>query len=129
LNPEPIADFTDVIAVGEGEVLAPKIIDAIFEHETKPEILLGLARETRLYVPSLYHVAYKTDGTIDSYTPTEEGAEARRTHRGVGESKEGSLRRAIRRKQTDVVAELRREACLRRRLLSGHRKRRWASVF
>lgn len=112
LNPEPIADFTDVIAVGEGEVLAPKIIDAIFEHETKPEILLGLAREKRgFYVPSLYHVAYKTDGTIDSYTPTEEGVPKRVGRIVASENpKEGSLRRAIRRKQTDVAAELRRES-------------------
>ena len=25
LNPEPIAEFTDVIAVGEGEILGPKL--------------------------------------------------------------------------------------------------------
>src|SRR5262245_41464243 len=30
LNPEPIADFTDVICVGEGEILGPKLIDTIF---------------------------------------------------------------------------------------------------
>src|SRR3954465_12605480 len=30
LNPEPIADFTDVIGVGEGEVLGPKLVDLIF---------------------------------------------------------------------------------------------------
>ena len=29
LNPEPIADFTDVIAVGEGEILAYQLVDAI----------------------------------------------------------------------------------------------------
>src|SRR5882724_12861146 len=27
LNPEPIAEFTDVIGVGEGEILGPKLID------------------------------------------------------------------------------------------------------
>jgi len=31
LNPEPIADFTDVIAVGEGEILAFQLVDAILE--------------------------------------------------------------------------------------------------
>src|SRR5215212_7187910 len=35
LNPEPIADFTDVVAVGEGEVLGPKLVDIIFEKESK----------------------------------------------------------------------------------------------
>src|ERR687883_800059 len=42
LNPEPIADFTDVIAVGEGEILASKLVDTIFEAESKEEILLAL---------------------------------------------------------------------------------------
>jgi radical SAM superfamily enzyme YgiQ (UPF0313 family) len=32
LNPEPIADFTDIIAVGEGEILACQRVDAIFEN-------------------------------------------------------------------------------------------------
>jgi len=31
LNPEPIADFTDVIAVGEGEILAHQLVDAILK--------------------------------------------------------------------------------------------------
>ena len=35
LNPEPIADFTDMIAVGEGEILAYQLIDAIVDGESK----------------------------------------------------------------------------------------------
>src|SRR5438132_3946109 len=42
LNPEPIAEFTDVIGVGEGEILGPKLVDTIFENESKEEILLAL---------------------------------------------------------------------------------------
>src|ERR671933_3029210 len=41
LNPEPIADFTDVVGVGEGEILGHQLIDAIFEHGSKDEILLA----------------------------------------------------------------------------------------
>src|ERR1700682_2509871 len=53
LNPEPIAEFTDVIGVGEGEILGPKLIDVILEHETKDEVLLTLAQQGRgFYVPS-----------------------------------------------------------------------------
>ncbi len=71
LNPEPVADFTDLIAVGEGEVLAPKLIDVVFENAdedgTKDDLLLKLARVGRgFYVPSLYEVAYKADGTIEA---------------------------------------------------------------
>ena len=112
LNPEPIADFTDVIAVGEGEVLAPKVIDLIFENSdeggTKEELLLKLARVGRgFYVPSLYEVTYKPDATIEAYTPKAEGVPARVGRTLAAENpKEGSLRRAMRRGDTEVVERL-----------------------
>src|SRR5918992_404825 len=64
LNPEPIADFTDVVGVGEGEVLVPQLVDTILANEgTKEDLLLALARRGRgFYVPSLYEVNYKADG-------------------------------------------------------------------
>src|SRR5437667_7639018 len=39
LNPEPIADFTDAIGAGEGDMLGPKLVDVIFEGESKDEML------------------------------------------------------------------------------------------
>ncbi|MGI8565590.1 MAG: radical SAM protein, partial [Pyrinomonadaceae bacterium] len=67
LNPEPIAEFTDVIAVGEGEILVPKLVDIILNNaerqSTKEDLLLALARVGRgFYVPSLYDVTYNSDG-------------------------------------------------------------------
>jgi radical SAM superfamily enzyme YgiQ (UPF0313 family) len=111
LNPEPIAEFTDVIGVGEGEILGPKLVDAIFENERKGELLLALARQGRgFYVPSLYFVSYNEDGTIASYTPTEADVPTRVGRAISAENpKEGSLRRAIRRGQTDLVDQLRRD--------------------
>ena len=111
LNPEPIADFTDVIGVGEGEILGPKLVDALFENESKEELLLALARQGRgFYVPSLYFVTYNDDETVNAYTPTEEGVPARVGRAISAESpKEGSLRRAIRREQHDLVAQLKRD--------------------
>src|SRR5437868_10089465 len=111
LNPEPIAEFTDVIGVGEGEILGPKLIDALLENETKEETLLALARQGRgFYVPSLYHVSYQDDGTIEAYTATEEGVPARVGRAVSAESpKEGSLRRAIRRGENEIVAQLKRD--------------------
>src|SRR5438093_5720984 len=54
LNPEPIAEFTDVIGVGEGEILGPKLLDSLLENGSKHETLLQLARQGRgFYVPSL----------------------------------------------------------------------------
>ncbi|HEV7374359.1 MAG TPA: radical SAM protein, partial [Pyrinomonadaceae bacterium] len=111
LNPEPIADFTDVIGVGEGEVLGPKLVDLIFEHETKEEILLALARTGRgFYVPSLYEVTYNADGTVEDYTPREPGVPMRVGRAVAAENpKEGSLRRAMRRGETEVAEALRGE--------------------
>jgi radical SAM superfamily enzyme YgiQ (UPF0313 family) len=111
LNPEPIAEFTDVIGVGEGEILGAKLVDAIFENDSKEELLLALARQGRgFYVPSLYFVGYNEDGTVNAYTPTEAGVPARVGRAISAENpKEGSLRRAIKKQQMDLVEQLRRD--------------------
>jgi radical SAM superfamily enzyme YgiQ (UPF0313 family) len=104
LNPEPIADFTDVIAVGEGEILAFQLIDAIFEQETKEEILLSLAKIGRgFYVPSFYDVEYNPDGTVSEYRPNREGV-PKRVGRALAavNPKEGTLRRALKRGETEL---------------------------
>lgn len=105
LNPEPIADFTDIIAVGEGEILAFQLVDAILENDTKDEILLSLAKIGRgFYVPSLYDVIYNEDGTVFDYLPQETGV-PKRVGRALASQnpKEGTLRRAIKRNETEVV--------------------------
>ena len=105
LNPEPIADFTDVIAVGEGEILAYQLVDAILENETKEDILLSLARIGRgFYVPSFYDVVYNEDGTAFDYVPKYEGV-PRRVGRALASvnPKEGTLRRALKRGETELA--------------------------
>ncbi|HLM55546.1 MAG TPA: hypothetical protein VK422_05415, partial [Pyrinomonadaceae bacterium] len=112
LNPEPIAEFTDVVAVGEGEILVPKLADLIFENAeeggTKEDLLLKLARVGRgFYVPSLYEVTYNADGTVAAYAPKEEGVPAKVGRMVAAENpKEGSLRRAMRRGDADIVEQL-----------------------
>lgn len=112
LNPEPIAEFTDVVAVGEGEILVPKLVDLLFENGedggTKEDLLLKLARVGRgFYVPSLYEVTYNSDGTVESYAPKAEGVPANVGRIVAAENpKEGSLRRAMRRGDTDIVERL-----------------------
>ena len=89
LNPEPIADFTDVIAVGEGEILAYQL-DRCDRWKTnhKEEILL-VARTHRPRL--LCSVALRRDlqrrRTVFDYIPNREGV-PRRVGRalGVGES-------------------------------------------
>lgn len=105
LNPEPIADFTDVIAVGEGEILVYQLVDAILEHGDKEDILLNLARAGRgFYVPSLYEVIYNADGTVFDYLPKEEGV-PRRVGRALSaiNPKEGTLRRALKRGEKELA--------------------------
>src|SRR5256884_5967552 len=111
LNPEPIAEFTDVIGVGEGEILGPKLVDVIFENGSKEEILTALARQGRgFYVPSLYFVSYHDDGTVAAYAPVTKDVPARVGRAVAAENpKEGSLRRAIRRGQTEIADQLRRD--------------------
>lgn len=111
LNPEPIADFTDVIGVGEGEILGPKLIDAIVESGSREELLLNLAQQGRgFYVPSLYDVSYNDDGSIAAYRPIADKVPAKVGRAVAAENpKEGSLRRAIRRGELEVAAELRRD--------------------
>jgi radical SAM superfamily enzyme YgiQ (UPF0313 family) len=104
LNPEPIADFTDIIAVGEGEVLAHQLIDDILGNDTKDEILLALAKRGRgFYIPSLYDVIYNEDGTVFDYVPKSEGV-PKRVGRALASQnpKEGTLRRAMKRGEDEL---------------------------
>src|SRR5436305_9259637 len=112
LKPEPIAEFTDVVAVGEGEILVPRLVDLLFENSdesgTKEDLLLKLARVGRgFYVPSLYEVTYNADGAVEAYTPKAEGVPASVGRIVAAENpKEGSLRRAMRRGDVDIVEKL-----------------------
>ncbi len=60
-NPEPFADFFDVILVGDGEDLLGNFIDAYQEVRTATRSikLHRLAQVPGLYIPSLYQVQYQ----------------------------------------------------------------------
>jgi radical SAM superfamily enzyme YgiQ (UPF0313 family) len=71
LNPEPIAAFIDCFLVGEAEVMLPEFLETWEPHEDRRQSLHTIARQIPgAYVPSLYHTAYKTDGTIATVEPT-----------------------------------------------------------
>ncbi len=59
-NPEPFADFFDVILLGDGEHLIDNFIDACKEVRTadRQTKLRHLAKVPGVYVPSLYEVIY-----------------------------------------------------------------------
>ena len=84
-NPEPIAPFFDLFNIGEGEDMLPAIVRLYIrmkdEGRYSRRAFLSEAAKTipGVYVPSLYTVTYREDGTIRAYTPNEEGVPARVT--------------------------------------------------
>lgn len=72
-NPEPIADFVDIVSLGEGEDVTVELIElhrkARREGWSKEEFLRRAAQVPGLYVPSLYTVAYNPDGTVKEIVP------------------------------------------------------------
>ncbi|MFZ5631787.1 MAG: TIGR03960 family B12-binding radical SAM protein [Bacillota bacterium] len=84
-NPEPLADFIDAFAIGEGEELFHDIIDAYKEHRGRDRefLLRKLAGIGGVYVPGFYRVRYNPDGAILSVSPAVEGVPAKVTKRVI----------------------------------------------
>jgi radical SAM family uncharacterized protein len=64
-NPEPLADFVDLVVLGEGEEVVAEITDIVREWKaagrtegTRDGVLRALARVPGVYVPSMYDVTY-----------------------------------------------------------------------
>ena len=87
-NPEPFAEFFDVVLLGDGELLLHEFIQTY-------QAVRGAARETQLrqlakvpgiYVPGLYEVSYEgSDGAIASIQPVDASIPAqvtKQTYRG-----------------------------------------------
>lgn len=72
-NPEPIADFFDLIYIGEGETVYDELLD-LYKEQKKAgwnrKRFLRLASQIEgIYVPSLYEILYQEDGTIKEMRP------------------------------------------------------------
>ena len=72
-NPEPIADFFDIFYIGEGEISYDALLNLYKEKKKsgydRNDFLREASKIPGIYVPSLYTVTYKNDGTIDSFDP------------------------------------------------------------
>lgn len=72
-NPEPLAEFFDLFYIGDGETVYGELLDAYKENRKKggsrKDFLEKAAEIEGIYVPGFYDVAYKEDGTIESFTP------------------------------------------------------------
>ena len=85
-NAEPIADFIDLVSLGEGEDITVELVElhrkARREGWSKAEFLRAAAQLDGIYVPSLYNISYHDDGTVSAITPRD-GAPAVVTKRIV----------------------------------------------
>ena len=73
VNPEPLADFVDIFAIGEGEELTPEVLNlyqkAKDEGWTKNAFLLEASKIPGIYVPSLYEHQYDENGKLKAIIP------------------------------------------------------------
>ncbi|HLF26059.1 MAG TPA: TIGR03960 family B12-binding radical SAM protein [Anaerolineae bacterium] len=85
-NPDPMADFIDVFAIGEGEEIIVDFADAIKQwkleigdwtnrsrgelHTLREELLRRIARIDGAYVPRFYEPTYHLDGALAEIRPT-----------------------------------------------------------
>lgn len=71
LNPEPLADFLDVIVLGEAEEVIHEITEVYLSwrdrNETRKELLLELSGIEGVYVPSLVRPHYNQDNTVKKF--------------------------------------------------------------
>ena len=71
LNPEPIADFMDLMLLGEGEEMNNELLELLHEAKksgmSKHEFLREASKIGGVYVPSMYTPKYNEDGTMSGF--------------------------------------------------------------
>ena len=71
MNPEPIADFMDFFALGEGEALISEIFPLLrkekFDRTDKETIIEKISHKDGVYVPRFYDVSYEPKGSVGSF--------------------------------------------------------------
>ena len=121
-NPEPIADFCDLFYIGEGEVSYNELFDLYKEMKrantyTRAGFLRESSKIPGIYVPSLYQVSYKDDGTICEIKPIYEDVPKTVKRQVLSDMNEGvyptkPLVPFVRATQDRVVLEIQR-GCIR----------------
>jgi radical SAM superfamily enzyme YgiQ (UPF0313 family) len=70
-NPEPLAGFMDLLAMGDIESTVPALMDTYLgmERSRRGAALEAMSGFSWVYNPTRLHVSYGEDGTPDSFTP------------------------------------------------------------
>ena len=64
INPEPLADIVDLIAVGEAEPILPGLLDILLQRVGKEDCLQELVTLPGIYVPKFYSPQYAESGEM-----------------------------------------------------------------
>jgi radical SAM family uncharacterized protein len=74
-NPEPMAEFIDAFALGDGEEVIHEILDVLIEGKKqvqgRVQILKKLSKVDGIYVPRFYQTKYAVDGKLQDFQPVE----------------------------------------------------------
>lgn len=80
-NPEPVAAFTDLFCLGDGEETTCKVVELYSDCKARGEGRQAFLRRAAgipgVYVPALYRAEYAADGTLAAVRPTVPEAPAR----------------------------------------------------
>ena len=91
-NIEPMADFFDIVMIGEGEEAILEVVAEIKRYKdsrktdnpmTRGQFLLNAAKIGGVYVPSLYDAVYNDDGTVRELQPNRAGVPEKITKRVI----------------------------------------------
>lgn len=66
LNPEPVADFFDIVFIGEADEMLPEFINICRGSSGKTDILNKSLLIEGCYIPSFYSISFTSKGTIKS---------------------------------------------------------------
>ena len=79
-NVEPLADFVDIVILGEGEEVNLEVVNAYKEWKknktTREDFLYKISSINGVYIPSFYNVEYNEDNTVKSVLPNRLGVPA-----------------------------------------------------
>jgi len=69
MNPEPLASFADLMAIGEAEVLLPSLIEALLQIQSREQCVLSIGSTLPgWYAPGGYDFVFAQDGRVEEIT-------------------------------------------------------------
>ena len=68
INPEPLSDIVDVVAIGEAEPILPELLDLLVQkNQSREDCLQKMAQLPGIYVPRFYTPVYAQTGEVTQF--------------------------------------------------------------